>query len=379
MGDWKHALFMAMRGFALERSRRPLIRTLLDAGWEVTCAGERDGRVAALEADGVRWVHVPFHTGCRGPRGICRTAGRVRRLSMETRPTFVHLFNGLPVVIGSQFGWGGAVKFATITGLGGGFARSRTKRAASYLGIMLAIARTDVTIFQNPADHGLFEGNPLLRGRSMTVVLGSGVSTSEFRPRETNRSGPVVVSMVSRLLRSKGVDDYLAAAGALNAEGVRAEFRLHGDVLPGGGDAYSEEEVKAASAAAGVSYLGFAPDMGGLYAGTDILVLPTRYREGVPRVVLEAMSCGIPVVATDVPGCRDAIRHESCGLLIEPDDRDALTNAIRRLIGDRGERERMGAEGRRRAVERFDVESITRRYLDLYSRAGIPVDATARG
>ena len=172
--------------------------------------------------------------------------------------------------------------------------------------------------------------------------------------------------MVSRLLRQKGVQEYLDAARAVAARHPAVEFQLAGEIEAGHADGIPEEEVLRSARDAGVRFLGYVTDVPALLASSRMLVFPSYYREGLPRVVIEAAACGIPAVAADVPGSRDAIVHGVTGLLVPPRDHAGLVTAICTLLEDDDRCRAMGRAARDRALADFDVRSITDRQLDVY-------------
>ncbi|MCX7856035.1 MAG: glycosyltransferase, partial [Anaerolineae bacterium] len=178
-------------------------------------------------------------------------------------------------------------------------------------------------------------------------------------------SDAVVVTMIARLIAPKGVREFLQAADRLSGQ---ARFVLIGEPDPGNPDSLTWEDIQDHIQRGIVLAPGWQKDVVPWLAITDIFVLPSYYREGTPVTVLEAMAMGLPVVATDVPGCREAVVHGETGFLVPPRDVDALTLAIQRLIGDPELRWQMGQAGRARTVECFAVERIVGQYLRLYAQ-----------
>jgi glycosyltransferase involved in cell wall biosynthesis len=172
--------------------------------------------------------------------------------------------------------------------------------------------------------------------------------------------------MVSRLLRQKGVQEYLDAARAVAARHPDVEFDLAGEIEAGHADGIPEEELLRRTRAAGVRFLGYAKDVPALLASSRLLVFPSYYREGLPRVVIEAAACAVPAVAADVPGSRDAIEHGVTGLLVPPRDHGSLVEAICTLLEDDARCQAMGRAARARALAEFDLRQITDRQLDVY-------------
>ncbi len=191
------------------------------------------------------------------------------------------------------------------------------------------------------------------------------VTQFPFRPRAT--TDLPVVALPARLLREKGVREFVAAAKRLRAEGVSARFVLVGGVDMGNPSAVSEAELTDWTNQGLVEWWGHSNDMCATYNDCDVVVLPS-YREGLPKALLEAAAMGRPLVATDVPGCREVVRHEQNGLLVPLLDEQALAQAMHRLITDAGLRQQFAAAGRRMVEAEWSAEIISGQYCDLYER-----------
>jgi glycosyltransferase involved in cell wall biosynthesis len=204
-----------------------------------------------------------------------------------------------------------------------------------------------------------------LRDSQTVLISGAGVSLQEcsYTPEP---AGVVVVIMAARLLADKGVFEYVGAAELLRQKGVGARFCLAGDLDPGNPSTCSEDNLKSWRNGGAVELLGYHADIPRLFSSCHIVVLPS-YREGMPKVLLEAAACGRAVVTTDVPGCRDAIEPNVTGLLVAPRDMAGLADAIERLILDGATRRLMGEAGRRKAEREFDIAQVVARHLQLYN------------
>jgi glycosyltransferase involved in cell wall biosynthesis len=175
------------------------------------------------------------------------------------------------------------------------------------------------------------------------------------------------VTFVGRLLADKGIHTLIEAQRLLRQRGTRVELLIAGTPDPANPASISEQEATAWNREPAITWLGHVGDIGGLWARSHIAVLPSR-REGLPKSLLEAAACGRPMVATDVPGCREIVRPGETGLLVPPDDAPALADAIATLAGSRDLRVKYGAAARRLAVERFSAAAIGQQTVDLYRR-----------
>jgi glycosyltransferase involved in cell wall biosynthesis len=181
--------------------------------------------------------------------------------------------------------------------------------------------------------------------------------------------GEAVVLMAARLLSTKGVREYVAAAQQLRAAGIPARFWLAGELDPANPASIQSLELDTWIKQGDVQLLGHRLDIPALMAQAHMVVLPS-YREGLPKVLIEAAACGRSVVTTDVPGCRDAIEVEVTGVLVPSKDSVLLADAIKRLVMDRALCDAMGRAGRRRAEQVFDVNTVVNTHLDIYRALG---------
>jgi len=179
--------------------------------------------------------------------------------------------------------------------------------------------------------------------------------------------------MVSRLLWRKGVREFIQAAAICRGRFPEARFQLAGELDLEHPDAVPEEWLERETANSQIEFLGYLGDMDKALPEVDVVVLPSYYPEGVPRVLLEASACGVPVVTTDTPGCREAVLDGVTGRLVPPMDSEALAEAIQGLLSDPRARYSMGQAGRRRAEQEFDIGVVTEKYLDVYRAVGIDI------
>jgi glycosyltransferase involved in cell wall biosynthesis len=302
------------------------------------------------------------------------------RIFRDERPAIVHTFDTKPGVLARL-----AAKIArvpvvigTLPGLGSLYAgpnlRARLIRLVYQPVQAIACRAADLTIFQNEDDAREFERRRVAPPSRSTVIAGSGVRTDVFVPGDQDAAhelqlrlgldGQVVVVMVSRVMRSKGVLDYAAAARRARRADSGLAF-----LLVGGEDAESLDALTPAELdelRASVTWLGARSDVREILEAADIFVFPSVYREGVPRVLLEAASMGLPLVAADVPGSRDVVVDGENGFLVSPGDPAATADAILRLAAEPELRRRFGRSSRERAVARFDFEAVVARTMSVY-------------
>ncbi|MDD3311659.1 glycosyltransferase family 4 protein [Pseudodesulfovibrio sp.] len=357
-------------GFApsLLTFRGPLLRRLVGLGHEVhaLAPAHLPDVSPRLEAMGVDYSMYPLARRGMNPLADIGTLLHLKQVLFRIRPDLILSYGFKPVVYGSlaaRMAWVGQKKrvYGLVTGLGYAFTRDAGLKRRLLFGLAKGMYRAglkscDGVIFQNPDDRAFFEQLGVLpvNGRT-TVVPGSGVDLAEFAPAP-QPAAPVFLCL-ARLVRSKGVAQFAEAAARLKERYPEASFRLAGPPEEGG-DAVTPAEIADWKARGALEVLDAVDDVRPLIAAASAYVLPSYYREGVPRSILEALAMGRAVVTTDAPGCRETVVPGENGFLVPPKDADALATAMERLIVEPGLARRMGQASRRMAEEKFDVDKV---------------------
>lgn len=358
-------LFFANTDWYLYNFRLAFAKFLRERGCEVVMLSPPGPYSAMLEAEGFRWTGLDMNRRSLNPLRELALLRRISEFYAAERPDIVHHFTIKCVVYGSVVARWRRIRnrVNAVTGLGYVFSansyQARLLRPMVRLLLKAALSGAHTRlIVQNEDDLTAFLDAGLSTSSRTRLILGSGVDTSRFQPRSIEQSGsPLRVLLAARLLWDKGIREYVEAAGRSAAQGLPVEFLLAGTPDHGNPGSVAEDEVKRWEAAGVIRYLGHVTDMPGLLSEIDIAVLPS-YREGVPRSLLEAAACGLPIIATDAPGCREIVRHGVNGLLVPPRDASALAEAIHFLSERPDERRRMGLEGRAMVIDRFDQRIV---------------------
>ena len=343
-----------------------------DAGHEVVVLAPDTGSGRAIEAAGLRFVPVGMTRHGVSMAHLWAEVRSMRALYRQIRPDIVHHFGLRPIVVGTlaaRFGAGPKIVNAPV-GMGFAFASSSWKaRLIRYpLLALLRIAlnpRGSRVVFENAEDRAEMMRLGAVRGADAVVIRGAGVDVERFVPTPEPQ-GRATVLFAARLIREKGVGIFVDAARLARARGFDARFVIVGEVDRSSSTAVPESQLRAWADDGLIEWWGYRDDMPDVLAAATIFCLPTWYREGMPKVVLEAMACARAVVTTDVVGCREAVEHGVSGLLVPPKDPAALTEAIGALLGDAALRRRLAENARRRAVEEFSSERVIRETLALY-------------
>jgi glycosyltransferase involved in cell wall biosynthesis len=342
------------------------------AGYEVHVAGAPDRLVRLIEAEGIAFHPVPFDRS--GGAGIADLLAyrALRALYASLRPDLVHHVTMKPILLGSWAARAAGVPATVnaVSGLGTLFL-AEGSRAMMRRSVVLSLLRPACRgprvagIFQNEDDRAAFVGAGIFDLDRTVLIPGAGVDLQRFHPSPEATGMPLVV-LPARVLRDKGVVEFVEAARTLAARGVRARFALVGGHDPHNASALSLSELDAL-ATPPVEWWGQREDMPEVFTAAHIVCLPS-YREGLPKALAEAAAAGRAIVTTDVPGCRDVVRHGVNGLLVPPRDADALARALEQLLSDPAMRQRFGRMGRARAEARLGLEAVIGSTLDLYQR-----------
>lgn len=368
-------------------ARLDLMRCLA-ADYVVAAAGSNPQLAPTFAQAGFRYFDYPLARGL-GPCADGFAFAALWRLMRSYRPDIVHAFDTKPGVYGclaARFA-GVPVVVGTVTGLGslyGAEGRGSPLVRGVYERLQrLASQCADLTIFQNHCDREEFVKRRVVPAGKSALIAGSGVATDVLDParisdaqRRAVRASlgipadAPLVTLVARVIRSKGIEEFVAAAQHVRRRMPGTHFLLVGPADRDSVDSFRADELAEFSRV--VNWPGARQDIPHVLATSDLFVLPSYLREGIPRVLLEAAAMGLPLVTTDSPGCNDVVEDGVNGFLTPPRDPTTLGRAILTLLEQPELRRRFGQVSRRRAVERFDlsvVVSQTRRhYRELLER-----------
>ncbi len=295
------------------------------------------------------------------------------KLFHRIRPDIIHAVTIKPVLYGGIAARmvGGSAVVSAITGLGEVFIARGVGAQMRRYGVMRAYRvalghSASRVIFQNPDDRAQFVERRLVAPARTVLIRGSGVDMESF-PITPEPDGVPVVMLAGRMLWSKGVAEFIAAARHLRAQGFSARFVLVGDTDPGNPQAIPTSVLAKWQQEGVIDWWGFRQDMAMVLAAAHIVVLPSYYGEGVPKVLIEGAALGRALVATDAPGCREIVHNERGGLLVPVKDVAALETALVRLIKDTPLRRTFGAYAAQLARAEFSVERVISDTFDLYA------------
>lgn len=370
-------LLVANTSWYLYNFRRSLAERLRREGWEVVLVAPEDRYAEDLRNLGFRFVPWEVRNRGKNPWKEAMCLARLASIYRREEPTLVHQFTAKCVLYGTIASYvsGRFPVVNAVTGLGYVFSgrgvKERTLRWLVEWGFRVLFSQKMIrVIFQNSEDRALYIRRGLIDPERTHLIRGSGVDCSRFMPvddsSDAGEKDRLRVLFASRMLRDKGVLELVRAGRITKDRGVKADYILAGDIYPDNPLSLSREEVETLSAEPFVEYVGHVEDMPGLLAASDIVVLPSYYREGTPRVLLEAAASGKPIIATDIPGCRGVVEDGINGYLVAPRCPESIARAVERLADRPDMRRRMGQKGREIVVNRFSDRIVLEATLQVY-------------
>lgn len=351
--------------------RLPLATRIAAAGYEVHVATPPGRFRETIERAGLHYVPLVMDRQGRNPLADIRTLQELVRMYRSIRPDVVHHVALKPIVYGSM-----AARITKVPavvnampGMGYVFLSRQLLSRAIRPGVKVAFkllvnAENSRVILQNPDDVESWVSWGVMRRDRIALIRGAGVDTTYFAPTEEPAGTPLVV-LPARLLYDKGVAEFVAAARQLRARGVAVRMALVGEGDPGNPASVPPKQLRDWADEGIIELFGWRDDMREVLTQAHVVCLPS-YGEGLPKALLEAAACGRAIVTTDVPGCREVVRHEDNGLLVPVRDAGALADALERVVRDPALRRRMGARGRARAVSELSSDIVATATLALY-------------
>jgi len=349
--------------------RLPMARAARDAGFEVHVAARVVDGGATIKAEGFALHPIPFTRGRLAIFSALRTVLSLRRIHREIVPAIAHHVALQAAVLGSLATLGRPTPLVNaLTGFGFTFISNSMKARllrpfVVFLLRFLCMRNKNVALVQNPDDREALLSVGIAADH-IALIPGSGVDVEQLRPMD-EPAGTATVAFVGRLLEDKGIRSLVAAIQLLHSRGDAVNLLIAGDLDSANPSSISASELADWTREPSIRWIGHVKDIATVWAQAHIAVLPSR-REGLPKALLEAAACGRPMIATDVPGCREVVLSGETGLLVPLDDLAALADAITKLINSRTLRQSYGAAARRLAVERFSADAIGQQTVQLY-------------
>ena len=380
---------VASTDMRIDRLYKPILREMVKAGVKVYAIAPPGRSVGNIERAGAQFV--PWHLDRRSlnPFSNFMRLLDLMRIYSRIKPDVVHHYTVKPNLYGALAAWCCAVPvtFTGVTGLGQVFSPGGWRQKILRVGVLMLYRRiaatlSDRLIFQTEHDIDVLLGKGVAKDKAQVVSGGAGVDIRYFDSRNVSaeqrerlraelkipRDAPVVL-MASRLLYEKGVGEYVNAARLVKAADSTVRFLLAGERDAGNYGSVRHGEVERWREEAVVDFMGYRHDMRDLLAIADIVVHPTYYPEGIPRVLIEAASMGKPIVSTSIPGVEQVLVDNVNGIVVPPRDVGATAVAIETLLTGPALRAEYGSAGRRLAEKQYDSRMVVRQHLAQYRAA----------
>ena len=367
----KKLIFFVTEDWYFVSHRMKLALAAKKSGYDVAVITRVIQHGKFIKDSGIRVI--PFGMSRKGMNPVTETIQifKLWGIYNKENPDILHHVAIKPVIYGSI-----AAKFSrcnnvvnALTGMGYIFISNQLKAKLLRPLVKLAFRvflneKNSYLVLQNKDDLNMLLNANLIEPNSTSLIKGSGVDLSEFYPMKNTSNIPVVM-LASRLLWDKGVGEFVEASKILREQNVNARFVLVGDADSDNPSGISLKQLTEWKNSEVIEWWGHSSNMLDSLSKADILCLPS-YREGLPKVLLEGASCELPLVATDVPGCREIVRNGENGLLVPVQNATALALALHELINDKDERILMGKKGRKIVEHEFSDKVILEKFLNLY-------------
>jgi len=370
----KKILFLVNVDWFFISHRLPIALEAQEKGYKVTIACHFTKHRQELIAMGFTIVDIPFSRSGSGVINELNTLKNIREVINEVNPSLIHAVTIKPVLY-----TGLVLKtikrnipfVAAISGLGYVFTAStlRAKLTRLIVSAFYKVALSQkykTVIFQNTSDESILTDVAKLKPNAKVLIKGSGADLSVYNYLPENITDSIQIVMASRLLKEKGVYEYVASAKLVKEQYPGTEFLLVGTPDLENPNTVKQAEIDCWVNEGVIKYLGHRNDIPKIFSGSNIVCLPSFYGEGVPKVLIEAAACGRAIVTTDNPGCKDAIIDGETGILVPIRDAQALSQAIITLIKGDKLRNDMGKNARVFAEQEFDVKAVVDKHLDIY-------------
>lgn len=361
--DWYFCLHWMERAIAARK-----------AGFDVTIAVPAGGKTDEIRKAGFHVIFTYLTRSGLTPLTELKALIHLYRLVRKISPDLIVNVTIKPNLYGTIIGRLMMIPVVNnVTGLGSIFSRSNIsnrilKNFILYSFKFLAISNRIKFLFENPEDRNLFISKKTVDPKKTFLMPGSGVDIDKFCFEDSVRpDNCIIILFAARLLRDKGITTLIEASKILRRKEINFEIWIAGFFDEGNKNNIPERDLIKWDKMGLIKWLGKRDDMPELISSAQIVTLPTYYGEGIPRIIIEAASCGKPIVTTDTPGCRDFVDHEKNGLLIPPKDPIALAASLERLINDWNLRKKMGEYGRKKVCDFFSEEIVIQNTIKIYN------------
>lgn len=327
-----------------------------------------------LEIQGFDCIHIHLSRTGINPLQEIKSAFQIYKVLKQIQPDIVHSITVKPnIYAGIGAHMLGVPSIKSIPGLGVAFSHHGTFYRFIRQLILIMYKQTSTGsegafVFENTADKAVFKKKGLGRKQEMIHIPGAGIDVSRFRFSPKPFSDRLQILFAARLLKEKGLDTLIRAVEAANARGCPCDLLVAGIFDPAAKDAYSQQEIHCLASSGKIQWLGQVDDMPALLKQVDVVALPTRYGEGIPRILIEAGAVGRLVITTKVPGCSQLIKNNINGILVRPNDAGGICMVLCNIMKHPYRYEKMPANFYKEILSRCTDKVVIAKFLGLYSR-----------
>lgn len=349
--------------------RLPLAKEALSKGWDVFLVSKDTGRFGELQLLGIKCISIDFDRSGKNPLKELKLIHQLRSIYKKIKPDVIHQITLKPCIYGTIAYKGGAKVVNAVSGLGYSFTDNRKSIGKIILIALLKIAfksKPTSFIFQNPDDLDFYRSLGFIKAKNYIVIKGSGVDEHNYPFTKPIEKDKVVVTLLARMLKDKGVLEFIQAANILkeNLSGL-AEFVLVGGMDVDNPAHITKEELQEKCDGFYIKWLGHSNDVRSIYIKSDVVCLPS-YREGLPKSLVEAMAIGRPIITADTIGCRECVEDGLNGFLVPVKDSIFLAEKIKKLVLDKELRKEMGLESRIKMVKEMSLKQVVQQTFEFY-------------
>lgn len=354
--------------------RLELALSAIDDGFDVYLVTRVTSNKKYIESYGIKVISIDIERGGLSIFKDFKLILKLFRIFNNIKPHIIHNISLKPILYGTLIGKITSANIIVNTFPGLGFLKNKNltflsnviRNITKFLfSIILRLINCKV-IIQNTYDLEFCKKVLKINFQKLHLIRGSGVNTSKLLPKQKKKEKNIRISLVSRMLFDKGIFDFVEAAKKIKLKYPNTVFALVGKPDKDNKNSIPKEILLKWHNEKIIEWQGFQKNIGFVWANSHIACLPTFYNEGLPKSLLEASACGIPIVCSDNPGCMEIVENNHNGLIFPQKDIFQLCIAIEYLIINKDERKRMGENGRKKVLDMFDIEFINRQTKILY-------------
>ncbi|GAA6212669.1 glycosyltransferase family 4 protein [Hyphomicrobiales bacterium 4NK60-0047b] len=341
------------------------------AGYDVVIVANENKHGDQIRNQGLRFVPLSYDRGGINIFKELHFLYKIFRLYKVEKPDIVHQISAKPIFYGSFIARLLKVPAIVNAPIGLGYVFSSNEVKAKILKPFIKFAYklflnrgNSKAIFENSDDLNYFVDMKALKAKDAVLIKGAGVDMQEFKP--VSKSGVPTIVLIARMLRDKGIEEFVEAAKNILSQNGKARFLLVGGLDEVNPTSFTEQQLTEWSAIDGINWLGKRNDVSELLKQSDIACLPS-YREGLPKSLIEAAASGLPIVTTDTVGCREVVEDGENGFLVPIKTVEPLAKALMKLIENETLRQTMGEKSRKRAEQEFANELVIEQTLKVYT------------